>query len=173
MQMTPLVAQMVRHWGEMGSRWGISRSMAEVHALLHFSARPIPADEIAQLLQIARSNVSGCLKELQAWGVIRMVHLPEDRREHFESINDVWRLFEVLLDERKRREMDPTLKALRECSAQNNQTGQDSEETRRRLAEMLDFFEMMDGWYGEVRRLPMQSRVRLVKAASLLRSWIG
>ncbi len=173
MQMTPLVAQMVRHWGEMGSRWGISRSMAEVHSLLHFSARPIPADEISQSLQIARSNVSGCLKELQAWGVIRMVHLPEDRREHFESINDVWRLFEVLLDERKRREMDPTLKALRECSAQDNQIGQDSEETRRRLAEMLEFFEMMDGWYGEVRRMPMQSRVRLVKAASLLRSWIG
>ena len=173
MQMTPLVAQMVRHWGEMGSRWGISRSVAEVHALLHFSARPIPADEITQALQIARSNVSGCLKELQAWGVIRMVHLPNDRREHFESINDVWRLFEVLLDERKRREMDPTLKALRECSAQDNNTGQDSEETRRRLAEMLEFFETMDGWYGEVRRLPMQARVRLVKAASRLRSWLG
>lgn len=164
---------MVRHWGEMGSRWGISRSVAEVHALLHFSARPIPADEITQALQIARSNVSGCLKELQAWGVIRMVHLPNDRREHFESINDVWRLFEVLLDERKRREMDPTLKALRECSAQDNNTGQDSEETRRRLAEMLEFFETMDGWYGEVRRLPMQARVRLVKAASRLRSWLG
>ena len=173
MQMTPLVAQMVRHWGEMGSRWGISRSMAEVHALLHFSARPIPADEISQLLKIARSNVSGCLKELQAWGVIRMVHLPEDRREHFESINDVWRLFEVLLDERKRREMDPTLKALRECSAQDNQTGQDSEETRRRLAEMLEFFEMMDAWYGEIRRMPIQSRVRLVKAANRIRSWLG
>jgi len=102
-----------------------------------------------------------------------MIHMPDDRREHFESINDVWRLFEVLLDERKRREIDPTLKALRECSAQDNQGGQDSDETRRRLTEMLEFFEMMDGWYGEIRRMPMQSRIRLVKAANLLRSWVG
>ncbi len=173
MKMTPLVEQMVRHWGEMGARWGISRSVAQVHALLHFTARPVPADEIAETLGIARSNVSGCLKELQGWGVVRLVHLPGDRREHFESINDVWRLFEVLLDERKRREVDPTLKALRECSAQEEAAPKDSPETQRRLSEMLEFFEMMDAWYGEVRRMPIQSRVRLVKAANRIRSWLG
>jgi DNA-binding transcriptional regulator GbsR (MarR family) len=164
---------MVRHWGEMGARWGISRSVAQVHALLHFAARPIPADEIAETLNIARSNVSGCLKELQGWGVVRLTHLPGDRREHFESINDVWRLFEVLLDERKRREVDPTLKALRECSAQEGTATKDSPETQRRLSEMLEFFEMMDAWYGEIRRMPIQSRVRLVKAANRIRSWLG
>ena len=154
---------MVLHWGEMGARWGISRTVAQIHALLHFAPAPLTADEIVAELGVARSHVSNSLRELESWGVVRVVHLLGDRREHFQSVKDVWQLFEVLLDERKRREMDPTLKTLRELAAEMNGGPPVDPHTRRRLGELLEFFESMDRWYGELRRLPLASRVRLVK----------
>ena len=161
--MTAIEQRFVLHWGEMGARWGISRTVARIHALLYFTAQPLAADEITVMLGIARSHVSNSLKELQSWGVVKNVHILGDRREHFECIKDVWQMFEILLDERKRREMDPTLKALRETSAQLETDASLDPHTEQRLAEMLAFFEVMDGWFGDVRRLPLASRVRLVK----------
>src|SRR5208283_1634835 len=105
-------------------------------------------DEIVEALSVARSHVSNSLKELQTWGVVKGTYVLGDRREHFESIKDVWQMFEILLDERKRREMDPTLKALREISAQLNEATPVDPQTKKRLQEMLEFFETMDGWYG-------------------------
>ena len=160
------------HWGEMGSRWGISRMVAQIHALLYFSPKPMAADEIVDALGVARSHVSNSLKELQSWGVVRVVHVMGDRREHFQSIKDVWQLFEILLDERKRREMDPTLKMLRETQALLNDGAKVDVHTRERLKEMLGFFEMMDGWFGEIRRLPLPSRVKLVKWGTRVRGWL-
>jgi DNA-binding transcriptional regulator GbsR (MarR family) len=172
MKIDPVIEKLVLHWGEMGARWGISRMVAQIHALLYFSPKPLAADEIVEALGVARSHVSNSLKELQSWGVVKVVHVLGDRREHFESIKDVWQLFEILLDERKRREMDPTLKMLRETQAQLNDGARMDAHTRERLQEMLAFFETMDGWFGEVRRLPLESRVKLVKWGTRIRSWL-
>ena len=172
MHLDPVIEKLVLHWGEMGSRWGISRMVAQIHALLYFSARPLAADEIVGALGVARSHVSTSLRELQTWGVVKVVHVMSDRREHFESIKDIWQLFEVLLDERKRRELDPTLKVLREVQAQVNDGTKTEVHTKERLKEMLEFFELMDGWFGEVRRLPLESRVKLVKWGTRIRSWL-
>lgn len=172
MNLNPVIHKMVLHWGEMGTRWGISRTVAQIHALLYFSPKPLTADEIVEALGVARSHVSNSLKELQSWGVVKGVHVLGDRREYFESIKDVWQMFEILLDERKRREMDPTLKALRETSAQLDGDPATDPQTRKRLADMLEFFETMDGWFGEVRRLPLTSRVKLAKLGGRIAGWL-
>jgi len=170
--MNPILEKLVLHWGEMGSRWGISRMVAQIHALLYFSAKPMAADEIVEAMGVARSHVSNSLRELQTWGVVKVVRIAGDRREYFESIKDIWQLFEVLLDERKRRELDPTLKVLREAKAQVEDGAKIDTQTRERLGQMLDFFELMDGWFGDVRRMPLATRIRLVKLGAKLRSWL-
>jgi len=172
MNLDPVIEKLVLHWGEMGARWGISRMVAQIHALLYFSPKPMTADEIVEALGVARSHVSNSLKDLQSWGVVKVVRVLGDRREYFQSIQDVWQLFEILLDERKRREMDPTLKMLRETQALLNDGAKADTHTQERLREMLEFFELMDGWFGEVRRLPLASRVKLVKWGRQIRSWL-
>jgi len=172
MNLDPVIEKLVLHWGEMGARWGISRMVAQIHALLFFTAKPMAADEIVEALGVARSHVSNSLKELQSWGVVKVVHVMGDRREHFQSIKDVWQLFEILLDERKRREMDPTLKMLRETQALLNDGAKADDYTKERLKEMLEFFELMDGWFGEIRRMPLESRVKLVKWGTKIRGWL-
>jgi DNA-binding transcriptional regulator GbsR (MarR family) len=172
MKLNPIIEKLVLHWGEMGSRWGISRMVAQIHALLYFSPKPLAADEIVEALGVARSHVSNSLKELQSWGVVKVVHVMGDRREHFQSIKDVWQLFEILLDERKRREMDPTLKMLRETQAQLNDGTKADAHTQEQLKGMLEFFELMDGWFDEVRRMPLESRVKLVKWGTRIRGWL-
>ncbi|MGH8017554.1 MAG: GbsR/MarR family transcriptional regulator, partial [Opitutaceae bacterium] len=123
MKLPPTAARFIVHWGEMGARWGINRSVAQVHALLYLSPEPLPADEIAGTLEIARSNVSVALKELQTWGLVRIAHRLGDRRDHFTTSTDVWELFRTILRERKRRELDPTLAVLRECVADTKAAG--------------------------------------------------
>lgn len=139
----------VVHWGEMGAKWGINRSVAQIHALLYVSGHPMPADEIVEVLSIARSNVSTGLKELQSWGIVKITHVLGDRRDHFEAIADVWETFRLILHERKRREADPTLRLLRECVEEANQTKKPTAEDVRakdRLTEMLAFFEIANNW---------------------------
>src|SRR5467141_3401794 len=103
--LSPVAQRFVLHWGEMGTRWGINRTVSQVHALLYLSARPLHAEEIAATLSIARSNVSSSLHELQSWGIVKVVHVLGDRRDHFESLKDVWEMFQLVLDGRKRREV--------------------------------------------------------------------
>src|SRR3954463_11949546 len=105
--LTPITTRFILHWGEMGTRWGINRTVAQIHALLFVSPKPMHAEEIAQTLGVARSNVSTSLKELQSWGIVRVAHVMGDRRDHFESMKDVWEMFRVITDERKKRETDP------------------------------------------------------------------
>ncbi|HXC02813.1 MAG TPA: MarR family transcriptional regulator [Opitutaceae bacterium] len=148
MKLTPVMNKFILHWGEMGTKWGINRSVAQIHALLYITGRPLPADEIVELLSIARSNVSTALKELQGWGIVRVAHTMGDRRDHFEALADVWETFHHILIERKRREADPTLRLLRECAdeaAQAKKTA-DDEMARQRLADMLEFFEIANTW---------------------------
>src|SRR5436190_24163931 len=144
-RLSPLAQKFILHWGEMGTRWGINRTVAQIHALLFLSPPPLPAEEIAATLGIARSNVSNSLRELQNWGIVRVVHVLGDRRDHFDSMKDVWEMFRVILDERKKRETDPTLQLVRACVAEAKRPGGDAYE-RERLGDMLAFLEGMSGW---------------------------
>jgi DNA-binding transcriptional regulator GbsR (MarR family) len=149
MKLTPIMNKYILHWGEMGTKWGVNRSVAQIHALLFIVGRPLPAEEIAELLSIARSNVSNGLKELQSWGIVRVAHTMGDRRDHFEALSDVWETFRHILLERKRREADPTLRLLRECTDEAAAISKPSPEdilTRKRLEEMLEFFELASTW---------------------------
>lgn len=153
MKLTPTMEKFILHWGEMGWRWGINRSVAQVHALLLLAAKPIAADEIAESLDVARSNVSTSLKELQGWGLIRVVHVFGDRREHFETLKDVWEMFLIILRERKKRELDPTLSVLRECAATAESGKADTEHTTKRLKELIDFMELTSSWADKAQAL--------------------
>ncbi len=152
--LTPIAQKFILHWGEMGTRWGINRTVAQVHALLFLSSKPIPADEIAETLAVARSNVSTSLRELQGWGIVRVVHLLGERRDHFETTKDVWEIFRTVAEERKRREIDPTLRVLGDCVQELKMDPQDDEYTRERLESMLEFLTTMSGLFDEVLRMP-------------------
>src|SRR5437016_807191 len=115
MSLSSIEQRFILHWGEMGTRWGINRTVAQVHALLYISPRALNAEEIASTLAVARSNVSTSLRELQGWGIVRLVHVLGDRRDHFESVKDVWEMFRIIVDERRKREAAPTLAMLRDA----------------------------------------------------------
>ena len=151
----------VLHWGEMGARWGVNRTVAQVHALLLLAPRPLHAEEIASLLGVARSNVSTSLRELQAWGIVRLVHVMGDRRDHFEGLQDTWELFRTIAIERKRREMDPTLSVLRECIGEAESGKARDPHVEARLRELLGFFEATTSWFDRLRVLPVPALMRL------------
>jgi DNA-binding transcriptional regulator GbsR (MarR family) len=161
MKLTPTMEKFILHWGEMGWRWGINRSVAQVHALLLLTPKPIAADEIAETLDVARSNVSTSLKELQGWALIRVVHVFGDRREHFETLKDVWEMFLIILRERKKRELDPTLAVLRECAATAESGKADTEHTAKRLKELIDFMELTSSWADKAQALSPAAARRL------------
>ncbi len=152
--LTPAHQHFILHWGEMGAKWGVNRTVAQIHALLHLSEQPLSADAIAAALGVARSNASTSLRELQGWGIVRAVHVLGDRRVHFESIADVWELFRTIVDQRKRREIDPTIEMLRRVIAELDRSKPSDRFTRQRLADLLEFFETMTELYEELRHLP-------------------
>jgi len=171
--LTPVQRQFILHWGEMGARWGINRTVAQIHALLFLAAKPLNAEEIATTLGVARSNVSTSLRELQSWGIVRVTHILGDRRDHFESLKDVWEMFRIIVDERKKREADPTLAMLREAAAEARKPGAADAYTRERLGDLLQFFELMIGWVEQTRKLPTPALVRLVKMGDRIGKLIG
>jgi DNA-binding transcriptional regulator GbsR (MarR family) len=171
--LTAIQQRFVLHWGEMGARWGINRTVAQIHALLFLSPRPLHAEEIAATLGVARSNVSTSLRELQGWGIVRVTHLLGDRRDHFESLKDVWEMFRIIVDERKKREADPVLGMLREAVADAKKPGAADAYTRERLADLLQFFELMSGWVEQTRKLPTAALVRMVKAGDKIARMFG
>ncbi len=151
MELKPIAERFVLHWGEMGSRWGVNRTVAQVHALLYLSGRPMDAEEITETLGVARSNVSTSLKELQSWNLVRVVHLKGERRDHFETSADVWELFKLIVAGRRQREIDPTATALRECLA-NPAIADEEEGTRQRIEDTLKFIEIMSSLADEMLR---------------------
>ena len=159
----------ILHWGEMGSRWGINRTVAEVHALLQTSAKPLTAEAIAESLSVARSNVSTSIRELQSWGLVRATHVFGDRRTHYEALRDVWEMFRLIVDQRKKREIDPTLDMLRRCLAEADDRSPDAAQAKKRFEELYDFFAAIDDIYGDVRRLPSSGIKRLLQARGALR----
>ena len=171
--LSPVATKFILHWGEMATRWGINRTVAQIHALLFLSPRPLNAEEIAEALSVARSNVSTSLRELQGWGIIRVVHVLGDRRDHFESIQDVWELFRQVLDERKRREVDPTLTILRDCVIEAEKAGAGEKYAKERLGDLLEFFETTSLWYEQIRKMPTGAVIKFVKMGEKLRKLIG
>ncbi len=153
--LTPVAQKFILHWGEMGTKWGINRTVAQVHALLFLAPKPMPADVISETLSVARSNVSTSLRELQGWGIVRVVHVLGDRRDHFETTKDVWEIFRTVSEERKRREIDPTLRVLKECVDEVKVGPQGDPYTRERLESMLEFLVTMSGLFEEVLRMPV------------------
>src|SRR5437870_13694877 len=160
-QLHPVQQKFVLHWGEMGTRWGINRTVAQIHALLFLSPRPLNAEEIAQTLGVARSNVSTSLKELQGWGIVKLVHVLSDKRDHFESMKDVWEMFRVVIDERKRREIDPTLNMLRASIEEAERDKNVDDYTTERHRGLAGFFETTTAGYGQFRWWP-QTRLPMV-----------
>lgn len=173
MKLTPVMQKFILHWGEMGTRWGVNRTVAQVHALLYISPKPLHAEEIAETLSVARSNVSTSLRELQGWGIVKVVHVLGDRRDHFDSMKDVWELFQVVIAERKRREMDPTLAVLRECVADAEKSGNADGYAKDRLKELLGFFEATTSCYEQMKQLPTQTMIKFVKAGDKVRKVLG
>lgn len=163
MKLSPAVEKYVLHWGEMGTRWGTNRSVAQIQALLYLSPRPMSADEIVDLLSLARSNVSTGLRELQAYGLVRMTHILGDRRDYFESLHDVWELFRVIIDQRKQRELNPTLSMLRKCAAEVDAEADTDAITRERMKNMLAFVETTSDWYEKIHAVPTTTLQKLMK----------
>ncbi len=173
MKLNPVQQKFILHWGEMGARWGINRTVAQIHALLFISPRPLPAEEIAHTLSVARSNVSTSLRELQGWGIVKLIHILGDKRDHFESMKDVWEMFRVVLDERKKREIDPTLAVLRECIAEAEKDKGADQHTEQRLRELCGFFETTIAWYGQMRQWPMNAVAKFVRLGDKARKFLG
>lgn len=170
MQLTPLAQSFVLHFGEMGSRWGINRTVGQIYAVLYLSA-PVPlcADQIVEALGVSRSNVSMGLRELQGWNLVVPRHIPDDRRDHFTTPEDVWQILRVLAEERKKREVDPTLSVLRELLMQTAACEADRH-AQARMAEMHGLIEQLTNWYDEVKRLETERLTALLRmGASITR----
>jgi len=163
MNLSPTAQKFVLHWGEMGTRWGVNRTVAQIHALLYLAEEALTADDIVETLGVARSNVSTSLKELQSWKLVRVTHVLGDRRDHFMALHDVWEIFRVILEERKRREIDPTLSLLRECAIEGSQDKQLDATTLARMETVLDFLEMFSTTFEDYQRLPPQTLQRMLK----------
>jgi len=163
MQLTPLMERYVLHWGEMGTRWGVNRTVAQLHALLYLSPMPLTADEIAATLTVARSNVSTSLKELQSWGLVTVAHVMGDRRDRFTTKGDTWTMLTTIMEERKRRELEPTLSLLRQCVLESESDEDTPAEVKARIEHMLSFVSTLTEWFDQVKVLPRPTLVALMK----------
>ena len=152
MNLPPLTQKFVLHFGEMGSRWGINRTVGQIYALLYVSTRPLNADELGEALGFSLSNISMGLKELQSWGLVRLSHLPDDRREYFQTPEDVWIIFRTLAAERRKREIDPTLSMLRDALMEQPLMAEDVH-AQERMRQMHAFIELMTDWLDDQRKV--------------------
>jgi DNA-binding transcriptional regulator GbsR (MarR family) len=172
-ELTAAARKFVLHWGEMGQAWGINRTMAQVHALLFVASEPLDAEEISRLLDVSRSNVSTSIRELITWGVVKRVHIIGDRRDRFEALKDVMDTFRVIMAERKRREMDPTIALLEHCVKEAEGADEKDAYTREQLAKMLEFTRMVTVWYSQIDRLSTKSLERLFRAGTVVAKMFG
>lgn len=161
MELKPIAERFVLHWGEMGSRWGVNRTVAQIHALLYLAGRPMEAEEITETLGVARSNVSNSLKELQSWKLVRIVHLRGDRRDHFETSTDIWELFRLIVEGRRQREIDPTIAVLKSCLG-NPELADEDPGTQARIKETLEFIEILTAWSDEMLRLKPETLMKML-----------
>lgn len=173
MQLSPTMQKYILHWGEMGTRWGVNRTVAQIHALLFLSNTPLNAEDIVDTLGVARSNVSNSLKELQSWGLVKISHVMGDRRDHFVALQDVWEIFRVIVEERKRREIDPTLTVLRECAIEADTDAALDDATRQRMNDVLGFMEMLGASYDDYKHIPPATMLKLLKMGGKIARFMG
>jgi DNA-binding transcriptional regulator GbsR (MarR family) len=167
-KLTTTAERLVLHWGEMASRWGVSRTVAQIHALLYLTPRPLHAEEIAETLSVARSNVSTSLRELQAWGIVKVSHVLGDRRDYFETVADIWQLFRLILEQRWRREIEPTLMVLGQCLTEAERSGVDAH-TRERLQELEAFVRTLESWYQQIQAMELAEVKRVARMGARVR----
>lgn len=167
MELSPIAQRFIVHWGEMGEKWGINRTVAQIHGLLYLSAEPLNAEEISETLSVARSTVSVGLRELESWGIIRVVHTLGDRTDRFEVKGDVYEMFRFIVDYRKRREVDPTLQMLRQSMNELNARSADPH-TQKKLGDMLELFETSDSLYQQMQKVPTRKIVRIAKMGNIV-----
>jgi len=165
MNLPPLIQSFVMHFGEMGSRWGINRTVGQIYALLYISPAPLNAEMIAESLGFSRSNVSMGLKELESWRLTRIQHLPGDRRDHFTTPDDIWDIVRTLVEERRKREIEPTLSMLRSVILETPATRAE-EYAQGKMREMHELIEMLTGWYEEMQKMETERLISLLKLGS-------
>ncbi len=173
MHLSPAMSRYIVHWGEMGQRWNVNRTVAQIHALLYLADGPVAADEIVETLGVARSNVSTSIKELLSWELVRLVHLPGDRRDHFEARQDPWDMLMTIVEGRKRREIDPTLAILRDCVAAAETDGETPPQVRAKLQRMLDLTQRLSAWYDQIRNVPRPVLMKLLGLGAKITSLVG
>ncbi len=171
MNLSQTSQKFILHWGEMGTRWGVNRTVAQIHALLYLHGKPLPADEIADTLAVARSNVSNSLRELQAWNLIKLVHVLGDRRDHFETSTDIWELTRTIVRERKEREILPTVAVLKDL-LNSPELMVDGVERATRIREMLVMLEAMSLWSEEMLRLDTETLTKVLKLGAKIQKLI-
>lgn len=169
MKLNPVAQRFVLHWGEMGSKWGVNRTVSQIHALLYLAGRPMPADEIAETLGVARSNVSNSIKELQNWNLISVAHLMGDRRDHFTTSTDVWELFRTVVSERKEREFDPTIGVLRDCLSSGDLENEDMA-VQQRIKETLALMEALSTWGDQMLKLEPATLMKVMKLGAKIQN---
>lgn len=172
MPLTPIAEKFVLHWGEMGSRWGVNRTVGQIHALLYLAEQPMHAEAICETLSIARSNVSTSLKELMDWGLVRVAHVMGDRRDHFEALHDIWDIFRVIAQGRRRREIDPTLSMMRH-TLMDPAFGRESPVTRMRIQQVHDFLDVSSAWVDEMQRLDPATLMKIMKLGGRIQRLLG
>jgi len=172
MNLSPTLSRFVLHWGEMGTRWGVNRTVAQIHALLYITGRPMHAEEITETLGVARSNVSTSIRELQGWKLVRLVHIPGDRRDHFETSTQVWELLRTIVRERQRREIAPTIEVLRELLA-DPALSREPAEARLRMKETLELLETLTLWSDEMLRLDTETLSKVLKLGARIKKLLG
>jgi len=173
MQLTETMQRYIVHWGEMGSRWGMNRSVAQIHALLYLSEKPLNADEIGETLGIARSNISNGLKELLAWDLVHITHVLGDRRDFFGAQQDTWEVIRAIMEGRKKRELDPTLAALRECAAQLKNDKETPAAVRARIVTQLEFLETVTRWFDAMKRMPRKTLLKMMRMGERISRLLG
>jgi DNA-binding transcriptional regulator GbsR (MarR family) len=171
MNITGLTQRFVLHFGEMGSRWGINRTVGQIYALLFVAERALNADEIAEQLGFSRSNVSMGLKELESWQLVRLAHQPGDRREYYSAPDDVWAIFRTLAEERRKREVDPTLSMLRAALLEAPENSSEGHALKR-MKQMHDLIELTTGWFTDVQRLEPATLIKLMKLGAKVQKFI-
>jgi DNA-binding transcriptional regulator GbsR (MarR family) len=172
MELSNTASRFVLHWGEMGTRWGVNRTVAQIHALLFYVGRPMHAEEIADTLTIARSNVSTSIRELQGWKLIKLVHLPGDRRDHYETSTQVWELLRVVVRERQQREIAPTIAVLGELLA-DPAISKEPAEAKLRVKETLELLQTLTAWSDEMLRLDTETLTKVLRMGAKVKKLLG
>jgi DNA-binding transcriptional regulator GbsR (MarR family) len=172
MELSNTASRFVLHWGEMGTRWGVNRTVAQIHALLFYVGRPMHAEEIADTLTIARSNVSTSIRELQGWKLIKLVHLPGDRRDHYETSRQVWELLRAVVRERQQREIAPTIAVLGELLA-DPAISKEPAEAKLRVKETLELLQTLTAWSDEMLRLDTETLTKVLRLGAKVKKLLG